>query len=279
MIKLIVSDIDGTLLNPDHEVSDKTKEIVHKAKDQGVEFMIATGRDYDSAKGVAEKVGVDCAIISLNGMRVDCDSHNYHVREASMTFEECRRMETIGNAYFMCVLYCFEDVIYYHMDDLAFKDFELGVSEDRMKFFNDKLSTEEIQGLDDIKGRFENGSTILKMVFMQNPDYTELVKNRIRTEITEAFDLLIVSPGWSEIMPKAINKGDALLKYAAHRGIKPEEIVSFGDSDNDLTLIDRAGTGVAMGNARDSLKSIADVITLSNAEDGVAYYVEQNILK
>lgn len=281
-IKLVVSDIDGTLINEQHVVTPKTKAIVNEMRDQGVEFMIATGRNYESAAAIAEQFGrpkEDIAIISLNGMFVDYPAIAYHQAEKCMSFGECCVMEELGNKYHMGVLYCFDDVIYFHMDDLAYEDFQYGMSDERMHYFNATINLQRINSLEDIKHRFENGSEILKMVYIQNGDYVELVKERVSRDFPNDYNLLIVGDGWAEIMPRSVNKGDAMLRYAAYRGYKPEEIVSFGDSDNDLTLIDKAGTGVAMANARNSLKVLADALTLSNSEDGVADYIEKNILK
>ena len=281
MIKLIASDIDGTLINSNHEVSDYTKKIIHEARKQGIQFALATGRDHESASGIARQLGIegdDTAIICLNGLRVDNDSRDYHYHAPTMTYEDCELKEAIGNKYFMGVLYCFEDKIYYHMDDVAFQDYQLGISEQQFKFFNESLNAEKITGLKDIKHLFETGHQILKMVYIQNGDYTELVKERIAKEFDSRYNLLIVGDGWAEIMPRSVNKGDAILNYAASLGIKPEEVMTFGDSDNDLTMIAKAGCGVAMANARENLKTIADAITLSNDEDGVAHYIATHVL-
>ncbi len=281
-IKMIASDIDGTLINNEHKVTDYTREIVQKVRQQGVEFVIATGRNYDSAVEVAAQLGIpngEMGIVSLNGLRVENPLTGYSEHGRTMTFEECRKFEVIGRKYHMGVLYCLEDIIYYHMDDLSFQDYELGVDEDRMTFFNDRATTLKINGLDDIKHIFDEGQEILKMVYIQNGDYTELVKERVAAEFDEDFVLLVVGFGWAEIMHHDVNKGDALVKYAATRGIKPEEILSFGDSDNDLTLIERCGCGVAMANARENLKAIADDIADSNDDNGVANYIVKNILK
>ncbi len=281
MIKLIASDIDGTLINDEHQVTPYTKEIIQKARAQGIEFVIATGRNYESASEIAKQCGIEreeMAIISLNGLRVEFPNAGYSVRAESMSYEACKKMEEIGKKYFMGVMYAFEDVIYYHMDDVSFEDYRLGVPKERMVLFDDSLRSQRINGLEDIKHRFEHGSEILKMIYVQNGDYTELVKNRIAREFGKEFTLMLVGVGWAEIMPRHVNKGAALLQYAASRGIEADEIIAFGDSDNDLTMIKKAGTGVAMANARESLKIIADDITSTNSENGVAEYIEKHIL-
>lgn len=81
-----------------------------------------------------------------------------------------------------------------------------------------------------------------------------------------------------EIMPKDVSKGHALLEIAEYLGIDQENIIAFGDQDNDMSMIQMAGVGVAMGNAIDSLKAAADYVTLTNNEDGIAVYLEKYLL-
>lgn len=281
MIKLIASDIDGTLLNSEHVISDRTREVIHQARAQGYEFMLATGRNYESAVAIAEELHLDpqaIPIVSLNGMRVEHPSRKYHALQAPMSYEACERMEELGMKYFMGILYCYEDTIYFQMDEKSEKDFVFGEDEDRLRFFSDGAKISRIDRLTDIGDRFERNDSILKIVYIQNADYTELIKERIAQEMDGDHDLLMVAPGWAEIMPKRINKGAAILEYASRRGIAPSEVLCFGDSDNDLTMIQSAGIGVAMENARNSLKIVADAITLTNDENGVAEYIAQHLL-
>ncbi|MBK2403287.1 Cof-type HAD-IIB family hydrolase [Erysipelothrix rhusiopathiae] len=281
MIKLIASDIDGTLLNSEHVITDRTREVIHAARNQGYEFMLATGRNYESAAAIAEALGLDpneIPIVSLNGMRVEHPIRNYKAIEPPMSYEACERMEALGTKYFMGILYCFDDIIYFQMDSKSEEDFVFGEDEDRLRFFSDGTRVSKINHLDDIHDRFEKGDSILKIVYIQNVDYTELVKERIAFEMESDFDLLMVAPGWAEIMPKRINKGDAIMAYAASRGIQPNEIICFGDSDNDLTMIKQSGIGVAMENARHTLKIVADTITRSNDENGVAEYIAEHLI-
>lgn len=79
-------------------------------------------------------------------------------------------------------------------------------------------------------------------------------------------------------MPKGLSKGASLLEIANFYQIKREDIIAFGDELNDLTMIESAGVGVAMANAVDGLKEIADYITLSNDKDGIAYYLDRFVL-
>ena len=282
MFKLIATDIDGTLINNNHLVTETTQEAFQKAKEAGYEVVIATGRDYDSASDIARDLGFepdDIGIISNNGMHVAFPRGHYFVKESPMSYEDCKFFERIGEEFYMGILYLCRGMIYFQMDDRSLNDFEIGMDVDSMIYFNDKLSTKRINSVEDIKQEIEDGLEVDKMVYIQHPDYLELIKERVVKKFPSEYTLLIVSEGWSEIMPRHINKGDALLKLAQHMDIQASEIISFGDSDNDLTLIQRAGRGVALANARDTLKIIADEISkFTNDENGVALYIEQHLL-
>lgn len=280
-IKLVMSDIDGTLINSDHKVSDRTKEAVHKLIESGVEFGIATGRNYESAVGIVEQLELDpktIPIVSLNGYWVDHPEKNYEFRDETMDYETSKKLGEIGADFYMGVLYFFDDKVYSHMDELSLKDYEFSKGSGHMHFFKDGHTMERIKSIEEIKHVFTPDHKLLKIVFVQDEDYTELVKERISRNFPEEYDVLMVGRGWAEIMPKAVNKGKAILEYAKSRGLDSTEILAFGDSDNDLTMINYLGTGIAMKNARNSLKVLANDITDSNNDDGVAKYLEKHLL-
>lgn len=280
-IKLVISDVDGTLINSDNKISEYTKQAVHKLIETGVEFGLATGRNYASASGILKQLELDphtTPIVSLNGFWVDHPELEYTFRDKTIDYETSKKLGEIGDQYFMGVLYFFEDKVYSHMDELSLKDYERGAEMDRLQFFDDNHKMERIDSIADIKHIFTKGHEVLKIVFIQDEDYTELIKERISKSFPAEYDLLMVGKGWAEIMPKSVNKGHAILEYAKFRGLDPSEILCFGDSDNDLSMIKDLGTGVAMANARNSLKVLADDITESNNDHGVAKYIERNFL-
>ena len=280
-IKLVISDVDGTLINSDHKISERTKRTVQKLVDKGIEFGIATGRNYESALGIVKQLDLDShtvPIISLNGFWVDHPELNYKFRDKSIDYDTSKKLGDIGTEYYMGVLYFFEDKVYSHMDDLSFEDYGYSNTSNHMHFFKDDHEMERINSIEDIKELFTSDHEVQKIVFIQDAGYTELVKERISRNFPKEYDLLMVAKGWAEIMPKDVNKGKAILEYAKFRGIDASEILAFGDSDNDLSMIKYLGQGVAMKNARNSLKVLADDITKSNDDDDVAHYIEEHLL-
>ena len=271
--KLIVSDVDGTLLNEDYLVSEETKIAVKRLKSYDIDFAIATGRAYEGAFDVATQLDIveeGYGIICLNGMRTYHLPNKTYDSLEPMTYEQAQFMQKLGQKYYMGMLYCFEDIIYYEMEDHTYKDYELGMDPQRMRFFKDNMNTLDIESLSELKSRFDEGHPLLKIVYVQGEGFIDLLIERLKNEMHPDFDLLVVGSEWLEIMPKRINKGEAVLNYAKSKNIKPEEIMAFGDAENDISMLKAVGCGVAVENAFSSLKAVADDFTESNLEHGVA---------
>lgn len=280
-IKLIASDVDGTLINSSHQATEFTKEIVHKLKEKGIDFVIATGRAYEGALQVAQQLDIvseGYGLICLNGLRTYHMPSEDYKQMPTMSYEDCQKMEALGQKYHMGILYCFDDIIYFQMEEIAYLDYTIGMQSDKMHFFSDASKTEHIKGLTDLDHLFEAGQPILKIVYVQSEDFMNLIHPRLKNDLDERYDALLVGTGWSEIMPKSVTKGEALLAYAKEKGIKPEEIMAFGDAENDISMISSVGHGVAMANAMDTLKSVAKGHAKSNDENGVANYILEHIL-
>ena len=86
--------------------------------------------------------------------------------------------------------------------------------------------------------------------------------------------MLLVGPGWLEIMPKGVSKASALDKIARRLGYTMNEVMAFGDAENDLVMLEKAGIGVAMGNAMEAAKEAADVVTKTNDENGIGVVID-----
>ena len=271
--KLIVSDVDGTLLNEDYLVSEETKVAVKRLKEYDIDFAIATGRAYEGALDVAQQLDIvkeGYGIICLNGMRTYHLPNETYKSLDSMTYEQAQYMQRLGQKYYMGMLYCYEDVIFYEMEDHSYKDYELGMDPQRMRFFKDNMKTKDIDSLLDLKHRFDEGVPLLKIVYVQGEGFIDLLIDRLKDEMHPDFDLLVVGTEWLGIMPKRVNKGEAVLEYAKTKHISADEIMAFGDAENDISMLKAVGCGVAVENAFNTLKAVADDFTESNLEHGVA---------
>lgn len=275
-IKLIASDIDGTIINSDHQVTEMTKDAVHRLRKHGIHFMLSTGRSFEGAFEIAKQLELDnenIGMICLNGMHTyNLPEKTVKIRE-SLSFEECIELQKLGEKYFMGILYCFEDCIYLQMDDLSYKDYTIAVGEEAKNFFNFAADFKYVTSVYDIKDLFET-KPIQKIAYIQSPDYMELVIDRMREQTHGAYQMMRVGEGWTEVGQMNISKGTALLEYAKELGIQPEEIMVFGDSENDISMFNVAGVSVAMENAIGMAKMSANAFTLSNDEDGVGVFID-----
>ncbi len=274
-IKLIASDIDGTIINSDHLITEETKKAVHRAQEAGIHFMLSTGRAYESAMGIVEQLEIQdthMGLVCLNGLQT------YHLPEhtknegRALNYEETKVLQNLGQKYHMGIMYCFDDCIYIEMDERSYQDYAIAMGEELKGYFNFNVKVESIQDLSDIKSKFDH-ERIQKVAYVQSGDYMGLVIDRMKDDIEGQFDLMRVGEGWTEAGTIGINKGEAILKYAASMDIKPEEIMVFGDSENDVSMFKVAGTAVVMENALGTAKQHATANTLSNDNNGVAKYI------
>ena len=100
----------------------------------------------------------------------------------------------------------------------------------------------------------------------------------IRSHLPDDLCVVRTAPFYLEIIPVSINKGKALLDVCSHLDINPADTAAFGDSENDIPMLQAAGCGVAMGNAEDAVKAVADKVTLSNNSDGIAHALRELIM-
>ncbi len=279
-IKLIASDIDGTIINDDGFTSEKTKEVIHKLKDHDIEFMFATGRSFDGAYEIAEQLGLEnesIGVVCLNGLQTYQLPEKTKIEREALPYKDAISMGEFGREYYMGIMYCFEDCIYFQMDDLSYEDYVYGTGKDARTFFKRDVGFETIRSVDEIMHRLERNE-IEKVAFIQSYEYMDIIIDRMKRDLPEGYTLMRVGRGWTEVAHDGVSKGEAILEYAAQRGIKPEEIMVFGDSENDISMFEIAGVAVAMENAMDNARANATQFTLSNNDDGVAEFIE-NYLK
>lgn len=270
--KLICIDMDGTLLNDDHEVSLDNIIALNKATDAGIKIAITTGRIYASAKYYSNLIGINAHIITANGASI---RHNI---DGSISYTNTipsnilSGIANIVSKYNLKINFTTSDTIFttYEVPEThLYKIMNKNVSDDLKVNF---ITFENIE-----YGILKFDGTVLKCIIIEDTDLVAL--KLARDEITEAFGehLHIVSSGTNnvEIMQKESSKGNAVKRLAESFGITKDEVMCIGDSENDLSMIQFAGIGVAMGNSMDILKNDADYITETNNNSGVAKAIEK----
>lgn len=258
-IKLIACDMDDTLLNKDVQISPRNAAAVKRAVAAGKIFLIATGRMYVSARPYALSLGLDVPLVTYNGALVKGS------RSGRIFYEHKMKAATAAEV----LAYCHERGFYLQ---LYVGDKILIEKANECSRMYTKISGVPVTELGEaLYSVSEAPYKILVMTagseFMKVwQDFAERFRGRL--DVTSSKDNFL------ELMEPGVNKWEAVKSVAASYGIKPEEIMCIGDSNNDVGMIAGAGIGVAMGNAKDSVKQHARIITASNDNDGVALVLE-----
>jgi len=268
--KMLVTDMDYTLLNKEKRVSDRNREALRRAMEKGVHMVVATGRIYTSARIYAKLLGLDTPIIASNGALI---------KDASKTiFRGILSQDTVREMLRLCHKYG----IYCHFftENTIYSEKLINVSL-RYTEWNKYMGEEDqvkIRIVDDGEEIIEAAkSEVLKAVVFDDDD--EKIQ-KLRDGIMET-GIVSVSQSMKhnlEVMNKGVTKGNAVRILAQLYGINREEVIAIGDNENDISMIEYAGLGIAMGNAEECLKRAADHDTGDYQEDGVAEAIEKFIL-
>ncbi len=272
MYKLVVCDMDGTLLNSKAEVSERTKRALKKLFEKNIHVAIATGRIYTSARVYAKYLGLVTPIIACNGGIVKDLADNRIIYDSPIRKEDCLKVFDIckqNNVYFH---FYTQDVFYtekLEMPSLKYSEWNKTLKEE------DRIDIRVIQ--DAYAHLLQKDEKIYKIQLNSND--LQLLAN-MREKIEE-IQTITCSKSWHnniEVMNKNVSKGNAVRHLAESLGVKREEVVCFGDNENDISMLSYAGLGIAMGNAEDVVKEQADHVTTTNDEDGVAVALEKFVL-
>jgi Cof subfamily protein (haloacid dehalogenase superfamily) len=264
--KLVVTDMDGTFLNSKDEISDENLKIVKELNERGILFSIATGRLDTMIKPYLRQIGNNNPVISCNGalVRNVTKGEFYHAQIIEgenflKVLDICKANELIF------AVYC-EYTVY--SESL----------EGRIKYFetrNKSLCEEEKVAIKIVDNIYTDINEKVFKVLVTN-DSSELLE-RVKEEINKipGIEAVKSSSNLLDIMTQGVTKGNALKDLAEILKIKREEIIAIGDNHNDISMLEYAGYAIAVGNAEQAVKDIADLVTDSNDEDGVAKALRQ----
>ncbi|UUX33017.1 Cof-type HAD-IIB family hydrolase [Fundicoccus culcitae] len=282
MIKLFVSDLDGTLLNEHHVISDRTAEAIRALQDNGIEFMVATGREYFSAHQLLSAHNIHCRMINLNGAVIHDDEGNV------------LKTQPIEAGDFATIIKHIEDpsINATVITDKGFyvSDYENYVQ--RMKRFINNPHTEQDSGNEDItvaqlsllyreiKPLSQLDSKQLPVVYKVmffSSDLDKLGQTRRNIETLPTIDVTSSNHDNLEITHIKAQKGLAIEEYVRTQDYTMAEVAAIGDSLNDRSMIQMVGHSYAMANGVDSIKESARYLAPSNELDGVAQVINQII--
>lgn len=273
MIKLIALDLDGTLLNSEKELSPANEKALRDCIAKGIYIVPATGRTVD---------GIPNMILDIPGVR-------YAITANGAMVEDLFQKKVIDHRLLTCQQAL--EILHYAESCKAMYDPYIerrGISEARfMDHLDDYGLSPQIQQL--VRRTRDTVPNIIEHVKTQNKPVEKInlffgdegERQRVRKELEKRNDIVVSSSLYNNLEINAVGatKGDGILRLASYLNLKPEETMAFGDGGNDYSMIQKAGIGVAMGNGEPGLKEIADYVTLTNDEDGVAAAIEKLVLQ
>ena len=264
-IRLITLDLDGTLLNSKKELSPENAAALQWAADQGIEIVPTTGRFYGGMPEIIRNLPYLHYAITINGAQVYDVRNNVGIAKAEIPVERAVALMTYLDQ-FPVIYDCFMDNWGWMTRSLQEQADEFAPNEHYAKMLKELRTP-----VDELKAFLtERGHDIQKCQFFAKD--MEL-RSRMMVEIPQLFPDMIVSSAVVnnvEINDKNAHKGNAILQLAAHLGLDRSQILAFGDGSNDITMLQEAGIGVCMENGLDAVKAVADYITDSCDNDGVA---------
>jgi len=240
--KLIALDMDGTFLTEDKTVSQQNREAIEAAAAAGVTVMFATGRGIQNVLPYIEELDLQAPIVTVNGSEVWAAPGKLHHRSIL-------DMRLVNDMHRLALEH-----------DTWYWAYAVG------EIFNKETWANDIAGKQWLKFGY----------YYEDIDVLEVIRKKLTG--WDALEITNSHPYNIELNPKGIHKASGIRQVCGLLGIDMSQVIAMGDSLNDVSMIREAGLGVAMGNAQDEVKELADVVTVSNEEHGVAKIIEAYVL-
>lgn len=268
--KTLVLDLDGTLTNSEKKISKKTKSAIMNIQDMGIRVILASGRSDYGMKHIAKELELakyNSYMISFNGARIR-DLHNDKLLyEQNIDPKLYPEIFKLWKEYNVNILTYNKEINKMYTTDA--KDIYAIIDAQ----INNYIPLVELKDF-----AREVDFPVAKFLFMQDPIKLEWVEKDMQRRMGDRLDIYRSESCFLEVMPKGVNKGNALKMLAEIAGLDSKEMIACGDSFNDMSMIEFAGLGVAMEEAVDELKKSADHVTGSNDDDGIVDVIEKFIL-
>lgn len=258
--KLFVTDMDGTLLNSQNEITDAVKKSVRRAVENGVIFTIATGRMYASALPYIQELGIDVPVITYNGALIKYASGK-EVFASYLDDGLVKKLVDYANSRGLHIQLYSDDRLYYAEENASSKLYRC---------------TAGVQGHSVGKNLYKYMKNVPKLLIIgKNPAETDMTVREIEAQFAGEIVAVKSTPIYVELIKPGINKATAIARLAGHYNIPQEAILAIGDSNNDITMLEAANYGVAMGNANEDVKKIAGYQVADCDHDGVKEAIDR----
>ena len=275
-IKLIATDIDGTLLDSQGQLPEANARALKEAADRGIEIVIVTGRRFHAARSIAGTLPCDAHLIVSNGALVKSSLGDTHLRSL-LPIETARRVieATAEFRPYQGVIFDRPDtrqVIFERIDwDGPFMGPYLRRHRHEVAEVDPLAACLDTE--DPVEIMFIGGCEVIRAAHRMLASHEHSHEYTLALTEYEARGMSMM-----DVLQRGVTKGVALAEWARHRGIAPHEVMAIGDNWNDREMLEFAGTPVVMGNAVPELKSLGWRVTLSNDDCGVAAAIRSYVL-
>ncbi len=265
--EIIVLDIDGTLTNSQKIISKPTLEALMTIQKRGHKVVLASGRPTPGILPLAEELNLKeygGFILSYNGAKII----NYQTGET--VFQKVLPNEVIPSIY--------QIALEHNLGLMTYEDNQIitGTRIDKYMELESRINNIPIKTVEDFISYVD--FDINKCLMTGEGEYLAKLEIELAKQYADQLSIYRSEPFFLEFMPKDIDKANSLKHLLGHLGLSKDQLICCGDGYNDLTMIQYAGKGVAMANAREAVKQAADYVTLSNDEDGIAHVIHEFML-
>jgi len=261
--KMLVLDMDDTLLTDDHTISEENKKMLAQAKDLGVYIVLASGRPTPAMTAYAKELELyDSYMISYNGAVITDLSND------TVIFEQTLTQEQIHALYDYSVQHKTHIITYVNNQIVSETDSQyIDIEKNITGLAHNKVT--------DFKAEVQ--SAAIKCILLEDPEYLKTVETHLK-EAMPHLSVCMSKPFFLEVAQNGIDKAASIRFLAKKLNIQQQEIIAVGNAGNDLTMVEYAGLGVWVDNVTPELRDRADVIVASNNDHGVAEVVRRFIL-
>lgn len=267
MYKLVALDMDGTLLNSQKEISMRTKQAINDAREQGVHVVLASGRPLEGMADYLAQLGMtsdDDYVLSYNASLVQRVQSKQVIRKQIMLGSDAKNIASLARDF----------GVHVH----AFSPTRGLITPENNQYTQHESTINGVAITEIDFAELDNNEEIIKVMMVAEPEILSAAIAQLPSSLYEQYTIVQSAPFFLELLNPSSNKGAGVAMLAEHLNIKASEVICMGDAGNDHHMIQYAGLGVAMGNATEDTKALANHITDSNDNDGVAKVIEEFIL-
>jgi Cof subfamily protein (haloacid dehalogenase superfamily) len=267
-IKALALDLDGTVLGPGAVLSGRTRKTINACREKGLQLIIATGRAIEAAERFRIPLGAEGPMVYFNGAIVADMPGARILNSTLLDFEVvdfCIDLARSTGAYYQVFFPSARENPRQRL--MAEKE-----GAEREMYFNHTGIRAEICDLKEAAAGFPG---CIKSMFVAEPEVQDALRPRIEERFGNTIYIARTLKNFLEIMDRRVSKGQGLRFVLECRGLKPDEVMAFGDEENDIPMFEAARFSAAPANAKDTVKAKADLVTGPNTEDGVAAFLEE----